>query len=321
MRHGLLEDVLRIMAAMSKTFNIFQKLCVICFDEMKVRECLEYDPWADEVLGPYKKVQVMMIRGLCSPWKQPVYIQFDQRVTKDLLFQVLTRLEEIGLKVVCCTCDNGAENQSLWKSLNADYRNPIFFHPVTGYPVVCLPDVPHVLKLIRNWLLDHGFVLADGSILDASHLFELHKATRTEISSCYALKEHHFTVKKSERQNVRLAAQLLSNTVGTALLHYDLKRKNAAKRLGEFIILVNNWFDLFNVRTTKMSTPFKSAYGLFLEEQNELLRETADMFSNLRCIGKPTASLQVFQKAVIRTCAGLPILFESVNSYAKLIIL
>ena len=50
----------------------WKKICVLSFDEMHI------DSKLDKILGPFKKVQVVLIRGLFSPWKQPVYFDFDK---------------------------------------------------------------------------------------------------------------------------------------------------------------------------------------------------------------------------------------------------
>jgi hypothetical protein len=256
MRSGILNDVLRFMFLKGKSMDTFQKLTVLSFDEMKVSEVLEYDKHADEVLGPSRYAQVAMIRGLCSNWKQPIFVSFDTDMSKEILFNILSQLEEGGFPVVCCTCDMGGQNRSLWRSLGVNHEKPFFLHPKTGQEVFCMPDVPHLLKLIRNWLLDTGFVL-DDCIIDSYPLYLLLELSKTELNASFQLTELHLNVEKAQRQNVKLAAQLLSRTTGTALLHYkpgvDV---NATEKLGKFILLVNDYFDLFNVRTKKNEYTF-----------------------------------------------------------------
>jgi hypothetical protein len=41
-----------------------------------------------------------------------------------------------------------------------------------------------------------------------------------EVNSCYKISEKHITVDKSKRQNVRLAAELLSRNTAQSLLPY-----------------------------------------------------------------------------------------------------
>ncbi len=106
---------------MGKCFDTFKKFYVLTFDEMKVKECLEYDPATDEILGLYRKVQVVIVRGLCAKWKQPIYIAFYQPITKAIFIDILKKLYDIGFLVVCCTCDGKSENvatfQRAWYGL------------------------------------------------------------------------------------------------------------------------------------------------------------------------------------------------------------
>jgi len=81
-----------------------------------------------------------------------MYVDFDQKMTKSILFSIIDRLDQIGFKVICCVSDCGG----LWKALNITYENPIFSTP-NGKEIVFIPDALHILKLIRNWLLDTRF--------------------------------------------------------------------------------------------------------------------------------------------------------------------
>lgn len=72
---------------------------------------------------------------------------------KEILFEIIEKLDLIGFKVVCCVSDCGGGNVGLWKSLNINYEEPVFDLP-NGRNVVYVPDI---LKLARNWLLDTGF--------------------------------------------------------------------------------------------------------------------------------------------------------------------
>ncbi|KAG5875241.1 hypothetical protein JTB14_001987 [Gonioctena quinquepunctata] len=119
-------------------------------------------------------------------------------------------------------------------------------------------DAPHLLKLVRNWLIDTGFVLEDGSKITKTPLENLVKLTDSEVNFCFKINENHLTCEKTARQNVRRAAELLSHTTATALIHYEVGNKIEARALSEFIEAVNKWFDIFNIPIDKI--PTKSAY-------------------------------------------------------------
>jgi hypothetical protein len=175
-----------------------------------------------------------------------------------------------------------------------------------------MPDVPHLLKLLRNWLLDTGFILENGSFISCGPIYSLIQQKESlEVSSVFKLTEKHLTVTKTQRQNVRLAAELLSHTVGTALIQYS--SGDEGKNVGRFIILMNKWFELMNVFTPKLTIPHKSAFGLFPEEQNQILQDVRGVIQSMKCVGKQ--NLQVFQKGIIMTTVALPRLLQNVEKY------
>ena len=305
LRMGILPEVIRIMKIMGHTLSNFEKVTVLSYDEMKVSSIYEYDQKEDEVLGPHSYMQIIMARGLFSKWKQPVYIGFDSKMTKDILNSVIIELQNNGYNVVAC----GGGNIGLWKELSISMNSSSYPHPVTQQPVYFFADAPHLLKLIRNWFLDNGFILDNRQKVTSAPVEELVKLTNSEINSCHKLTPNHIHCEKSKRQNVQLAAQLLSHSTATALKHYKPgPDKMLAETTGEFIELVNQWFDIMNSYHTKPSVPTKMPYGLCIEEQNEVLKKMETLMSTSLCIGKNT--LQTFQKAVIISVKSLQLLYQ-----------
>lgn len=138
---GILKDVLLMMRLAGEDFTSLEKVVVLQFDEVKVRSVQEYDVAKDQVLGPYSQLQVVQARELFSKWKQPVYLAFDQKVTKQLLYNIISELHNISYSVVACVSDCGGGNIGLWKQLNVDMENPFFKHPKTDsniYIYICL---------------------------------------------------------------------------------------------------------------------------------------------------------------------------------------
>jgi len=76
MRDGLLMDVIKMMGAVGSEEGEFERLTILMFDEMKVENVLEFDQREDEVVGPFSQMQVVMAKGLCGSWKQPVISSF-----------------------------------------------------------------------------------------------------------------------------------------------------------------------------------------------------------------------------------------------------
>lgn len=297
MKNGILEDVLKIMKLNGDDMQCYEKYTVLMFDEIKISSTMEYDVLKDEVVGPHNQLQVAMARGIGGKWKQPVYVGFDQKMTKEILLDIIKKLDDIGFKTVCVVSDCGGGNVGLWRALDINYENPVFSLP-TGREIVYIPDGPHALKLIRNWLLDTGFLLNDSPI-NKKPLEALINKTTTELSVCHKLTPGHLSCEGPQRQKVNLATQLLSHTTATALIHYKpIEDIRLIEDTSNFIELVNNWFDLINVsHPNNKTTPFKAPYGFFLEEQDALLDKMYKTFLSMRCVGK--YGLQIFQKAIL----------------------
>jgi hypothetical protein len=83
-RQGILQDVLRFMKIAGMKLSNIEKVTVLNFDEMKVHSTHEFDKIRDETIIPHSQMQVM-VRGLFSNWKQPVYVDFDQKMTQNIL--------------------------------------------------------------------------------------------------------------------------------------------------------------------------------------------------------------------------------------------
>jgi len=108
---GILSFVLRLM----ETYDLpeIDKVSALLFDEMKVKNSYEFDRNSDTLLKPSNYVQVIMARGLFCNWKQPLFYDFDRKISKPLLFEIINRLDNIGFKVVAITNDLGGGNRDL----------------------------------------------------------------------------------------------------------------------------------------------------------------------------------------------------------------
>lgn len=109
MRNGILEDVIKIMQINAASMQDYEKLTVLMFDEMKISSIMEYDVLHDDIVGYHSQMDVVMARGVSSPWKQPIFVDFDVKMTKDILFNIIDRLDQIEFNVLCCVSDCGVE--------------------------------------------------------------------------------------------------------------------------------------------------------------------------------------------------------------------
>lgn len=149
-----------------------EKACTVCFDEMYIKEFLEYNKDYDFIegfqdLGPYGRtnmsancVLIFMARGIYSSWKFPVTYYFahssvNKDILKDLIIDIINKLIDVGLCPKIIVCDQGTSNQSALKLLNISEENPFFF--VNNHKIFSVYDVPHLLKSVRNNFIEACF--------------------------------------------------------------------------------------------------------------------------------------------------------------------
>jgi hypothetical protein len=114
--------------------------------------------------------------------------------------------------------------------------------------VYVFADAAHLLKLARNHLLDPGFVKS-GKYISKTYFEELLQTSTTELTLAHKLSQYHVDVRGSERQRVRPAAQLFSNTVAKAIAYCGEKgffKNNSWEETFHFVQLMNDWLDLLN---------------------------------------------------------------------------
>lgn len=125
-------------------------------------------------------------------------------------------------------------------------------------------DAPHLIKLIRNNLLNHGFGTEE-SLGDGSGVRELVRKSVEDIKVTHRLYDKHNQAARSARMKVNFVVQLLTETTGKALRYFEkrgLIECKKRKATSEFILLVNSWFDLFNSRMFYGSKSSQNAYIL-----------------------------------------------------------
>ena len=133
----------------------------------------------------------------------------------------------------------------------------------------------------------------------------------------HKISRYHLDVKGSQRQKVRPAAQLLSNTVSKAIQWCGdnnlIKDTNYAET-SNFIKLANDWFDIFNTNL-KFCPSGSNAYGINLDHQDLIINTMTETMSHVRGIGKKT--LLPFQKGIIISNKSLQGLYQYITHIFK----
>ncbi len=273
-----------------KVSGLLQEACeergipaILSFDEMSLQKAMEFDQKEERVYGPHANVQVGMIRGVFSQFKQPVFFEFDKEMDASTIINISKKLKNIGVNIVGIVSDMGPKNVKLWRELGVDREKPYFELP-GGESVSVFADVPHLLKLLRNHFIDQGYILPSGTKFTKEDLLFLVEKDNSEFQICHKVKPIHFLCKGSQRQRVVLAAQLFSHSVASAV-SLIFPEKN---EIAHFIQLVNDCFDIFNSKVRGGIRELDCGFGVKREQQLKVLAEAKQTFINLRAIGKKT---------------------------------
>lgn len=132
---------------------------VFCLDETSIAHQWSYEKGADTIHLPKREVQCVMLRGLTTSWKQLVFY-FDTNMNEDILFDLTVRLEGAGMLIAGMVNDLAPSNINLWNGLDVNVTHSSFTNQAASdREIHVFADAPHLLKLIRNNFLDHGFAL------------------------------------------------------------------------------------------------------------------------------------------------------------------
>jgi hypothetical protein len=96
------------------------------------------------------------------------------------------------------------------------------------------------------------------------------------------MSESHLTVNGSERQKVRPAVQVLSETVGKSLKYLgsiDKLKSPDWEFTSQFIILVDKWFDAMNSSCTMSDKPSRAPYRA-TDDQLLVLKEMTQVMDS-----------------------------------------
>jgi Transposase protein len=171
---------------------------------------------------PYDNSKIYCVRGLIFPWKQVIYFNFDVTMSKKLLFSIIKLCESSYANVRGIVCDMG--NGKILKELKVYSEKKHYFENPSdnSRKVYIFPDVPHCIKNLRNHCLDSDLcVKREGDqntlFLRKHHFDELISSDQADFKLCPKLSFLHVNCKGNDRQRVKYAVQLFSDTVSKAL--------------------------------------------------------------------------------------------------------
>lgn len=208
-----------------------------------------------------KNALVFLAVAINGHWKVPVGYFFIDNLNAteraNLLNMCLSLLHKSKVQVLSVTFDGAPVNKSmctrLGATLNYDNLCSYIIHPDTGEKVFIFLDPSHALKLVRNTLGEKGILLNESNkYIKWEFIVKLYNLEKVEgLKSATKLTGRHINY-HNEKMNVRLAAQVLSDSVSKALTY--CKQIGYADFQGSlatahFCSMINKAFDILNSRS------------------------------------------------------------------------
>jgi len=189
----------------------------------------------------------------------------------------------------------------IMKSVHGSFRHSMTNPADPSRKVYMFPDIPHMIKLMRNHCLDHGLAFLNDTgeycTLKMEDFKEVLLKDGKELKLCPKLKPIHLTVQGSMRQRVCLATQLFSHTVAMALLYHQGKRGETKSKA---ILTINNYCDTMNSRWMYDAVPYRCGLGIHQDLQIESLLKMKSLVENMKfCDNMDKKSLKPFQKGFL----------------------
>lgn len=261
---GIYPAVISYLKKEGEKMSEKNKLCVAMFDEIALKKRLIYSASSDIVEGYVDfgmeegrtgemadHALVFMLQGLHKKFKQPIahyFVKGTISTQKLVVKNVIKTVRDVGYTVVATVCDQGPTNVGALNLLKRFCGNPADsnYFIVNKEKVFIIFDVPHLFKSIRNDFLNGGTLVMANKKAKWSHIIQLEEKNRSTLHFTKITKLH-VDPKFRARMKVKLAAQILSNTVA-AILKLLSKISNSREMLqsAEIIEDLDRLFDCTN---------------------------------------------------------------------------
>ena len=120
-----------------------------------------------------------MLRAISEDGNRYSFTILNVVAAKDMLLSLITAVEEASFTVEGIVSDLGPVYRRFWKKLGISDGNPSIQPPCgNGKRLYCFADVPSLLNLVRNHVLDDGVTLPDGYVV-SKQLFEAILSNKT----------------------------------------------------------------------------------------------------------------------------------------------
>ena len=245
--HGINSCIFEAIRKSAETMEALDRCCILMYDEMSISPGLSYNKRYDRIEG-YSNfetsgtvkfanhVLVFMAKGLRRKWKQPIAYYFTHSGVRaaDLMRvikEIISALQDCGIYVMATVCDQLSSNVKCIKMLReetqrnhaiANKENKMFGFTVNGQEIIPIYDPPHLIKGLRNNLLQHDAKFVwNGKYYTASwddlvNLYEL-DAGDCETRALHKLTDAHVIKEKIKKMKVKNAVQVFSHSVSSIM--------------------------------------------------------------------------------------------------------
>lgn len=332
---GINARLINLIKKSATKMSLVNKLCVLSFGKIKLREGLISKINIENFKGLGLKGKcncvanraiVFMAQGIEKNWKQPIAYFFSKGPLhathlSSLIKMIITSLLKAGLKVLATVCDTGrfnvkAINYLLKNTDGGESNKPVF--RVEGRDIVALYDVPHLLKLTRNAIFKFEILCGKNNVAKHKYL-KLAYEKDTELVEMSALRKIDpcfFKLKQKSKLNKRvtIATRLLCRTMA-CLIHRGMLYHLPEEAFGtaEFILKIDMLFDSLNTtartnseKKLKSRASLKSGHNKFWSEMEEYISSWKFMKDDILI----KYSLQ-FQLAWVQTLKGMSIIINT----------
>jgi len=216
-------------------------------------------------------VLVFLIRSIVNPLKFTLANFATTGATSVQLFPLFWKAVSIcelkcKLKSLAVTCDGAALNRKFFsmhsKMVDERHQNPdvdVTYRVVNLFSperyIYFVSDPPHLIKTARNCLSNSGsgkcsrFMWNNDGFILWSHIQEMFYDDQNHgLHLLPKLSYDHIHLTSYSIMNVRLAAQVLSNSMSIALKEYGTAE---SAETAKFCSMMDSFFDIVNIRNTK----------------------------------------------------------------------
>ena len=183
-------------------------------------------------------------------------------MTLQILNTLIIKCEDNNARVCAMVCDMG--NTKYLSELKVYQYNHWFTNPCdTARKVFIFADIPHCFKNMRNHTLDYSMVIKSSeskTTIISKKMFQnlIDVENIGTLKLCPKLSEIHINVHGHDRQRVKYATQLFSQTVGKALkfLYGETYSEQA-----DIILKLDQFFDVMNSSSAWDAKDYKCGLG------------------------------------------------------------